>query len=121
MDVFLIILILILIGLISYIVYKTSTLQNIRWKVEDRQTEMDTIVDDVGGRTAFGELSVAGVNPVFQLDGLYGIDSDDDFQKNSALSGTQTVDQNGLMTVSSGTTANAFSTLRSKRSVRYRP
>ena len=76
---------------------------------------------DVGGRTAFGEISTAQVNPLFQLDGLYGITDDNDFQLNSALSGSQSVDSAGLMTVSSGTTAGAFATLRSKRSVRYRP
>lgn len=70
--------------------------------------------------TAFGEQVVAQLSPAFQLDGLYGLDLNN-FQLNSSLSGTQSVDDFGLMTVSSGTTPGSFSTLRSKRSVRYRP
>jgi len=70
--------------------------------------------------TAFGEQVVAQLSPAFQLDGLYGLDLTN-FQLNSSLSGAQSVDDFGLMTVSSGTTPGSFSTLRSKRSVRYRP
>lgn len=69
---------------------------------------------------AFGELQVSTIHPFFQLDGLYGL-SGDRFQLNASGSGSQLVDSDGLMTVSSGTTAGSFSTLRSKRSVRYRP
>ena len=70
---------------------------------------------------AFGEAIVSQISPAFQLDGLYGINDENEFQLNKAGSGTQSVDDNGLMTVSSGTTDSSFATLRSKRSVRYRP
>ena len=78
-------------------------------------------INNPGASTAFGEYSFETTTPVFQLDGLYGISDTDDFQLNSALSGSQSVDSNGLMSVSTGTTAGSFATLRSKRSIRYRP
>jgi len=71
--------------------------------------------------SAFGEPVSIPIVPVFQLDGLYGIDGDE-FQLNTGGSGTTSVDANGLMTVSSGVGApGSFASLRSKRSVRYRP
>lgn len=70
---------------------------------------------------AFGEAIVSQISPAFQLDGLYGITDDFEFQLNEAGSGTQSVNENGLMTVASGTTPGSFATLRSKRAVRYRP
>ena len=76
---------------------------------------------NIGGTSVFGETAVAETTPVFQLDGLYGIDDENEFQKNDAFGGSQTVDDNGLLTVNSGTNANGFSALRSKRSIRYRP
>jgi len=72
-------------------------------------------------KSAFGETIVMETSPVFQLDGLYGIDDKNDFVKNSSGTGSQSVDVNGLMTVSSGIGSGSFATLRSNRSVRYRP
>lgn len=76
---------------------------------------------NVAGSSAYGEIMIAETTPVFQLDGLYGIDDDNEFQKNTISSGTQFVDENGLISVSSGTSANGFAAIRSKRSIRYRP
>ena len=86
-------------------------------KIEDRYGNLFN--KPVDG--AFGEAIVSQISPAFQLDGLYGITDENEFQLNEAGSGTQSVDDNGLMTVSSGTTGGSFATLRSKRSVRYRP
>jgi hypothetical protein len=69
---------------------------------------------------AFGEALVSQLSPAFQLDGLYGLD-EFEFRLNSANGGLNYVSNDGLMTVESGTTSGAFSTLRSLRSVRYRP
>ena len=74
-----------------------------------------------GGTGVFGENLSESITPVLQLDGLYGIGDDNLFQLNSAGSGGQSVDSNGLMTVNSGIGAGNFATLRSKRSIRYRP
>lgn len=68
---------------------------------------------------AFGELITSELSPFFQLDGLYGIGNA--FRQNQSGSGSSYVDSNGMMTVSSGTTTGSFATLRSNRSVRYRP
>lgn len=72
-------------------------------------------------RSAFGEVSVVESTPVFQLDGLYGLDDSNEFVKNYSLTGTQFVDDYGLISVSTGIGIGAFSSLRSNRSVRYRP
>jgi len=72
-------------------------------------------------RSVFGEQGIVEINPVVQVDGLYGIADTDIFQRNSSGTGTQSVTTDGLMTVSSGTGSGAFSTLRTRRAVRYRP
>lgn len=86
-------------------------------KIEDRYGNLFNKPAD----GAFGEALVSQISPAFQLDGLYGITDENEFQLNETGSGTQSVDDNGLMTVSSGITGGSFATLRSKRSVRYRP
>ena len=86
-------------------------------KIEDRYGNLFNKPAD----GAFGEALVSQISPAFQLDGLYGISDEKEFQLNETGSGTQSVDDNGLMTVSSGITGGSFATLRSKRSVRYRP
>jgi len=72
-------------------------------------------------RSVFGEQGIVEMNPVVQVDGLYGITDTDIFQRNSSSTGTQYVTSSGLMTVSSGVGSGAFSTLRTRRAVRYRP
>jgi hypothetical protein len=79
-----------------------------------------TSTSSVANTSAFGESISVGLSPTFQLDGLYGL-PEDDFVLNSSLSGSQSVNENGLLQASSGTSAGAFATLRSKRSIRYRP
>jgi len=74
-----------------------------------------------GERSAYGEVSTVEVTPVIQLDALYGIDDGNDFALNSSGTGSQSVDEYGLMTISSGVGTGSFATLRSNRSVRYRP
>ena len=69
---------------------------------------------------AFGETIVSQLSPAFQLDGLYGLD-ENDFKLNSANNGEHYVSDDGLMTVKTATDAASFATLRSNRSIRYRP
>lgn len=68
--------------------------------------------------TAFGEGLVAELTPVFQLDGIYGFDSNK-FEQYTAFGGTTSLSKE--MTVSTSTSAYSYSVLRSKRAVRYRP
>lgn len=68
--------------------------------------------------SAFGEPLAVPLTPVVQLDAIYG----EDFRKfyTNTENGGQAV-ANGLMTVSTGTSANGIGILRSRRAVRYRP
>ena len=70
---------------------------------------------------AFGEAITSQLSPAFQLDGLYGVNDEYEFQLNSANGGLQYSSNDGLMTVESSTTSGSFATLRSNRAVRYRP
>jgi hypothetical protein len=70
---------------------------------------------------AFGEAIVSQLSPAFQLDGLYGITDENEFKLNSANGGTNEVSDDGLMTAKTSTTSGSFATLRSNRSIRYRP
>ena len=69
---------------------------------------------------AFGEAIVSQLSPAFQLDGLYGLD-ENEFRINSGNNGLSSVSDEGLMTVMTETDLASFSTLRSNRSIRYRP
>jgi len=69
---------------------------------------------------AFGEAIVSQLSPAFQLDGLYGLD-ENEFRLNSGNNGMSSVSEQGLMTVMTDTVPGSFSTLRSNRSIRYRP
>lgn len=68
--------------------------------------------------TAFGEGLVAELTPVFQLDGIYGFDSNK-FEQYNAFGGTVSLSKE--MTVSTSASAYSYAVLRSKRAVRYRP
>lgn len=68
--------------------------------------------------TAFGEGLVAEITPVFQLDGIYGFDSNK-FEQYTAFGGTTSLSKE--ITVSTSTSAYSYAVLRSKRAVRYRP
>ena len=69
-------------------------------------------------RSAFGEQVHVPITPVIQLDGLYGLNSN---KFETYTSGTGITTSNTLMTVKTGTGAYAYSVIRSKRAVRYRP
>lgn len=70
------------------------------------------------GTSAFGEPIAVPVTPVVQLDGIYGYDARRFFayERNGGVTSI-----NGLMSVSTNSTANACATLYSHRIVRYRP
>lgn len=72
-------------------------------------------------RSAFGEPVTIQTTPVLQLDGIFGIDDTSSWQINQAGTGYADVDNDNTFAVHSGTGVGSFCTLRSKRSVRYRP
>ena len=84
----------------------------------DRYGNIDGCHGTASGSGAFGETIVSQITPVFQLDGLYGLNSDR-FERYSFGTGITT--SNNLMQVESGTGAYGYGVIRSKRSVRYRP
>lgn len=69
--------------------------------------------------SAFGENVSVQITPVFQLDGLYGIDnpSFETYSENSGLAHSTGT----LMECKSGTSLGGYGVIRSKRAVRYRP
>ena len=84
----------------------------------DRYDNIDGCNGTASANSAFGENISVPITPVFQLDGLYGLDS----QKFETYSfGTGITTSNTLMTASSGTGAYGYGVVRSKRAVRYRP
>lgn len=70
--------------------------------------------------SAFGEPLAVQITPVFQLDGLYGI-QEDLFYQSTDKGGVTEIDSNGLMTAKTSALLDSFATLTSLRSVRYRP
>lgn len=68
--------------------------------------------------SAFGEPIATQINPVVQLDGIYGFNSYDFEQYTN---GTGSVSVNTLMSVSTGSGVGGYGVLRSRRAVRYRP
>lgn len=74
---------------------------------------------DAGSQSAFGEVLTAKVNPVFQLDGIYGL-PERDFETYNAAGGTA-ISTGTLMEVATGTNTNGYGVIRSRRAVRYRP
>jgi len=84
----------------------------------DRYGNIDGCHGTASGSSAFGEVVSVPITPVFQLDGLYGLNS----QKFETYSfGTGITTSNTLMTASTGTGAYGYGVVRSKRAVRYRP
>lgn len=69
--------------------------------------------------SAFGEPVAVQINPVIQLDGLYGLD-DRQFETFNASTGSATT-TGTLMQVATGTGAGGYGVVRSRRAVRYRP
>ena len=84
----------------------------------DRYGNIDGCNGTASGSGAFGEQIVSQITPVFQLDGLYGLNSQR-FERYTFGTGITT--SNTLMTAATGTGAYGYGVVRSKRSVRYRP
>jgi len=81
--------------------------------------EIETKPGGAAGTSAFGEPISAQINPVFQLDAIYGLNPEK-FETYSALGGG--VDLDGpLMTCNTGTSQYGYGVIRSNRVVRYRP
>lgn len=90
--------------------------------VTDRYGHLSTGIE-ASSISAFGEPIGVSINPVVQLDGLYGLDSRkfEIFQGTDlGLTGTAT-STNTLMQVTSGTALGGYGVIRSRRAVRYRP
>lgn len=68
--------------------------------------------------SAFGEAIAIPITPVLQLDGLYGLPTE---QFQTFTFGTGSVTSGLNMTCSTGTGAYGYGVLRSRRAVRYRP
>lgn len=68
--------------------------------------------------SSFNEPISVPITPVFQLDGLYGLDTQ---QFETFNFGTGSVSSGLNMTVSTGTGAYGYGVIRSRRTVRYRP
>lgn len=87
-------------------------------KIEDRYSNLFNKPAD----GAFGEALISQLSPAFQLDGLYGVkDQPFEFRINHGNNGVASSSTEGLMTVASAPDAGSFATLRSNRSLRYRP
>lgn len=76
-------------------------------------------------RMPFGEVHVESLRPIFQVDDVYGINQFEvvpttGINGPGSTSGTVTAGSN-LFTCSTGTTALSFSTLQSRKRLRYRP
>lgn len=84
----------------------------------DRYGNIDGCNGTASGSGAFGEQIVSQITPVFQLDGLYGLNSQR-FERYTFGTGITT--SNTLMKVATGTGAYGYGVIRSKRVVRYRP
>lgn len=84
----------------------------------DRYGHLSTGIE-ASAISAFGEPIAVGINPVIQLDGLYGLDSRK-FETYNALGGA--VSSTGtLMRCETGTSQYGYGVIRSRRAVRYRP
>ena len=70
-------------------------------------------------KTAFGEISVAEVTPVIQLDFVYGVN---DVTTKTSTTGTGTVSNgNGMVSASTGASASSSAVVYSSRNLKYRP
>lgn len=79
------------------------------------------VIEQSTATSAFGEPMAITLSPVFQLDGIYGVDDESLFQINTAGDGSVGSTSAHLMEVNSGSGVGSFGLLRSNRSVRYRP
>lgn len=72
-----------------------------------------------GPRLPFGSIHTESISPVFQTDGVYGINSGQALATTSLSGGTTTVDSE--FQVSTGTTVGAQGVIQSRKRLRYRP
>lgn len=94
-------------------------------KLFEASVPVDVYGNPLGGsearptaNSAFGENISVPITPVFQLDGLYGLPTD---QFETYNFGTGSVTSGLKMTASTGTGAYGYGVVRSRRTVRYRP
>lgn len=66
----------------------------------------------------FGSVHVESITPLFQVDGVYGVNSEDMLATVSSGGGATTTD--GAFVVSTGTTVGAFGALQTRKRLRYR-
>lgn len=78
-----------------------------------------------GPRMPFGEVHVESLTPIFQVDGVYGINTTEVVPTtgiNGPGSTSATVAAaNNMLTCATGTTSLSFSTIQSRKRLRYRP
>lgn len=72
-------------------------------------------------RLPFGEVEVAELEPVFQSDAVYGVNSSEVIVTTDGASGTATASNNLFSVGTGGTTAGYFGTIQSRKRLRYRP
>jgi len=72
-------------------------------------------------RLPFGEVSVESMEPVFQSDAVYGINTYEQITSTDGTSGTATVASNLFSVGTGATTAGRFGSIQSRKRLRYRP
>lgn len=72
-------------------------------------------------RLPFGELSVASLEPVFQSDAVYGINTYEQITSTDGTSGTATAASNLFSVGTGATTAGRYGSIQSRKRLRYRP
>lgn len=77
-----------------------------------------------GPRLPFGSIHAESLTPIFQIDGVYGINPGEVTSTTGrAIAGANsatTTGTNNLLTVSTGTTSYSFATLQTRKRLRYR-
>jgi len=74
-----------------------------------------------GPRLPFGEVSVESLEPVFQADAVYGLNSAEILATTDGISGTATAASNLFSVGTGGTVAGYFGSIQSRKRLRYRP
>ncbi len=74
-----------------------------------------------GPRLPFGEVSAESLEPVFQCDAVYGLNSTEIIATTDGASGSATAENNLFSVGTGGTTAGFFGSIQSRKRLRYRP
>jgi len=83
----------------------------------DSQSNLEVAIKSP--QTAFGEISVAEVTPVVQIDFVYGVNG---VTTKTSTTGTGTVSNgNGMVSASTGASASSSAVVYSSRNLKYRP